>query len=352
MHNATVLPLHSGKAPRWLFQRMVKLARAISLVIIDDFGSGEFLRRLSDRNWFQALSCAIGYDWHSSGTTTVTVGALKEALNDTGEVFIAGGKGKAGLKTPEEIVIGTDSLSIPNEAERFRRNSRLAAKVDSALVYDNSGIYHHSFIFSRNKKWSVIQQAMDLESGTAIRYQWYSELVDENDMANEPHSSIDTEMHVQTLDLTASANEWARESGPEALEEYERIFHGSYPHRHDIVPSIDLSIRAQNVIKRASEIAPKDYEELLLVKGMGRATLRSLAFVSSLIYDKELAYRDPIAFAYNLGGKDGIPFGVPRKTYDEVIESMEHIIDSAKVETRDRYYILKRLSKSLAEASS
>src|ERR1700733_6270048 len=142
MRSVTELPLHGGKAPRWLFGRMVKLSQAISYVIMDDFGSDELLRRLADKNWFQALSCAIGYDWHSSGTTTVTMGALKEALNGSGEIYIAGGKGKAGTNTPKDIVAGTDSLSIPNESDRFIENSRLAAKIDASLVYDDIGIYH------------------------------------------------------------------------------------------------------------------------------------------------------------------------------------------------------------------
>ncbi|MGD0511064.1 MAG: DUF763 domain-containing protein, partial [Candidatus Micrarchaeaceae archaeon] len=139
MRSVTELPLHGGKAPRWLFSRMVKLSEAISYVIIDDFGPDELVRRLADPNWFQALACAVGYDWHSSGTTTVTIGALKEALNGSGEIYIAGGKGKAGLNTPSDIVSGTDALSIGGESDYLKEKSRLSAKIDSALVYDNIG---------------------------------------------------------------------------------------------------------------------------------------------------------------------------------------------------------------------
>src|SRR5271157_280067 len=219
MHNATVLPLHYGKAPRWLYGRMVKLGRAISLVIMDQFGTDELLTRLSDTNWFQALACAIGYDWHSSGTTTVTLAALKEALNETGEIYIAGGKGKQGLKTPEEILAGTAALSMSYEAEPFKEYSRIAAKVDSCMVYDNVGIYQHSFLFTRSKRWAVIQQAMDTKHREAIRFQWLSDTVNKSDVADEPHTGIQTTRRMPSADLTFRSNDWARHSLTDALQE-------------------------------------------------------------------------------------------------------------------------------------
>ncbi len=351
MHSATELPLHGGKAPRWLFSRMVKLSKAISFVIMDEFGPDELLKRIADPYWFQALSCAIGYDWHSSGTTTVTMGALREALNDSGEVYVAGGKGKTGLKTPEHITEGVDVLSITSEEQGFKELSKLSAKVDSSLVYDNIGIYHHNFVFSRSRKWAVVQQGMFTGSNMATRFQWFSDFVDKKDLANEPHSCVHTELHKSSLDLTNESNSWARASSVEALQEYNQMLTHSYPSRHNIRFNIDLSKRAQEVIHRANELEPKDFRELLLVKGVGRATVRSLAFVSSLIYDRELAYRDPVVYAYNLGGKDKIPFEINRKTYDSVVSSMEHIIDSARIETDEKYYILKRLNKAVTNTA-
>lgn len=326
---------------------MVKLSERISNVIIDEFGADELLRRLSDKDWFQALACAIGYDWHSSGTTTVTIGALKEALNGSGEIFIAGGKGKAGTNTPADISEGTARLSISGMSDRFVEYSRLAAKIDAGMVYDNIGIYHHSFLFSRSGKWAVVQQAMQHEGNKAIRFQWFSDLVDARDVANEPHSGIGSSLRQKTLDLTYSENKFARECMPAALEEYARIATGSYPDRHGIVPQIDVSRRGIEALRKASEVDPKDYRDLLLVKGFGRSSIRSLALVSSLIYGKELAYRDPVAYAYNLGGKDGIPFPVNRKTYDSVINGMDYIIDRANIEQGDKYRILKKLNAYL-----
>jgi hypothetical protein len=347
MHHATVLPLHYGKAPRWLYGRMVKLGRAISLVIMDQFGTDELLTRLSDTNWFQAFACAIGYDWHSSGTTTVTLAALKEALNDSSEIYIAGGKGKQGLKTPEEIRAGVDVLSIPGEAEAFEEYSRIAAKVDSCMVYDNIGIYQHSFLFTRSKRWAVIQQAMDTRRREAIRFQWLSDLINKKDVADEPHMGIQTQLHKESADLTYSSNEWARHSLTDALQECDRVIRSAYPDRHEILKSVDIGERARKAIRNAAEINPKDYRELLLTRGIGRSTIRSLAFVASLIFDKELAYRDPVMFSYNLGGKDGIPFPVNRSTYDSVIESMDNVIDAANIEKEEKIKAMKRLSGAM-----
>jgi uncharacterized protein len=345
MHAVTELPLHGGRAPRWLFGRMVKLSKAISYVIMDDFGTDELITRLADPNWFQALACAIGYDWHSSGTTTVTMGALKEALNDSGEIYIAGGKGKAGLKTPSDIVEGVDALSIPGKTKELQETSRLSAKIDSSLVYDNIGIYHHTLAFSKSGRWTVVQQAMSSKSDMAVRFQWSDAIINKNDIASEPHSSIASNYHTNSLDITSRHNDWVRESGGEALEHYKKII--SYPQRHHIDMDVDMSKRAKEVITRANEIDPKNYKNILLIKGMGRATLRSLAFVSSLIYDKELAYRDPVMYSYNLGGKDRIPFKINKKTYDDVCRKMGDIIENAKMENNEKYNALKRLNTSL-----
>lgn len=350
MHSATVLPLHHGRAPKWLFRRMVRLSGEIANVIMDEFGPDELLRRISDKDWFQALACATGYDWHSSGTTTVTIGALKEALNDSGEIFIAGGKGKAGTKTPLDIQDGTAKLGISNDAGRLTEYSRLAAKIDAGMVYDNIGIYHHSLLFTKTGKWAVVQQAMQNRGNRAVRFQWFSDLVDVKDVANEPHSGIASSLRQTTLDLTYSTNKEVRKLMPVALGEYEKVVLNGYPDRHGIVREIDVSRRGMEVMRKAAEIDPRDYKELLLIKGFGRSAIRSLAIVSSLIYGKELAYRDPVAYAYNLGGKDGIPFPVDRKAYDSVIEGMGYIIDRANIESGDKYRILKKLNAYLTNS--
>jgi hypothetical protein len=331
---------------------MVKLSRAISTVIIDEYGVDELLARMTDSNWFQALSCAIGYDWHSSGTTTVTMGALKEAMNESGEIFIAGGKGKAGLKTPQEIISGTDSLSIPGMDKSFTEYSRLSAKVDGGMVYENLGIYHHTFVFTKNRKWGVIQQGMSSTSNKAIRFQWNSDLIDQSDITNEPHAAVNSELRKMTVDLTYRENQWAKRASVELLSDYPRIAKAfEYPSRHWIHPQVDIGKKGIELIRMASDLNPSDYRELLLIKDVGRSTLRSLAFVSSLIFEKELAQRDPVAYAYNLGGKDKIPFEINRKTYDSVIDSMNEIIDRARMEKEEKYKALKRLSAAVTSSA-
>lgn len=347
MRSVTRLPLHSGKAPRWLFSRMVRLSKAISTVIIDEYGANELLARISDPNWFQALSCAIGYDWHSSGTTTVTMGALKEALNDSGEIYIAGGKGRAGLRTPEDITKGVDMLSIPSMDKAFVEYSRLSAKVDSSMVYDDIGIYHHTFVFTRDAKWAVVQQGMNSNGNMATRFQWHSDLIDKADLTNEPHAAVTAEARKLTIDLTYAQNQWVKAGSIEALSDYSRVARElNYPSRHWIHPQVDIGKKGLELIKMASDANPSDYTELLLIRGIGRSTLRSLAFVSSLIFDKELAQRDPVAFAYNLGGKDKIPFEINRHAYDLVVDSLNEIIGDARMEEGERYKALKRLSNS------
>lgn len=350
MQRLTILPLHPGRAPRWLFGRMVKVGGLISDVIIDEFGSDELVKRLADPYWLQALSNTMGYDWHSSGATTVTMGALKEALNYKSDIFIAGGKGKEGIDTPNQITKGVDYFSIPNMEKDFVEKSKLLAKIDSALIFDNIGIYHHTFVFSKNAKWTVVQQAMESASKSAIRFQAYSEKVDQKDITNETNLAIAGSQIKSTMDLTFSMNKMIKEASRvavnEDIAETIRIASDPYilPKRHKVMPEHDLSKRAIQLLKGVNDMQPKDYKELLQVKGMGRKTLRSLAIISSLIYDNEIFYRDPVMYSYNIGGKDGTPYKINLKAYDSVIDSLKEIIDRTKMENGEKEKILRRLS--------
>ncbi len=348
----TLLPLHGGRAPRWLFSRMVKLSGLITSAIIDEYGPDWLVDRLADPQWFQALSCAVGYDWHSSGTTTVMIGALKEALNSQSDIYIAGGKGKAGIDTPNSIEKGVDYLSIPSEAERFKDLSRTVAKIDSALVYDDIGIYHHAFVFSKGKAWSVVQQGMIGKSSTAIRFQVSGKSVNASDITNETNTAVASELHASTIDLTFAANSDIKEKGLELVNEsigdIMRFNPSVYklPARHGIL-SDDISDRAKLALKRASDMNPRSYEELMKTRGIGRKTLRSLAIISSLIYGSEIYKRDPIAYAYNLGGKDGIPYRISLKRYDDVINKLKEAVSNSGMEKGEGQRALKRLSAEL-----
>jgi hypothetical protein len=354
MQNLTLLPLHGGKAPRWLFSRMVRLGSLITETMIDEYGSSGLIDRLTDPMWFQALACAIGYDWHSSGTTTVVVAALKEALNYHSDIFIAGGKGKQGTSAPEQIVKGVDYLSMPGCDERFIHYSRIAAKIDSALVYDNLGIYHHAFIFSKGKDWAVIQQGMHAESNMAVRFQISGKSLDKNDITNETNSAVASGLHESTMDLTFERNGAAKQHSLRLVnEDFGEIENAKpvykLPARHEILDT-DLSKRAVELLKAANEMQPGSYEELLSIKGIGRKTLRSLAIISSLLYDNEIYKRDPIMYSYNLGGKDGIPYRINLGDYDDVVSALSEIVKSIKAAGSEKEHILKVLNREVSQA--
>ncbi len=188
--------LDYGKCPPWLFERMVKLGREMTRVLIEEYGPDEFIKRISDPVWFQSLGTVLAFDWNASGLTTILTAALKEAIRGQERqfgVFIAGGKGKTSRKTPDEIMDWGQKLNFPSYmANNLVYNSRMSAKVDSSLVQDGFQIYHHSFFFSKNGAWTVVQQGMNTQKGTARRYHWYSESVE--DLVVEPHSGIATQV--------------------------------------------------------------------------------------------------------------------------------------------------------------
>ncbi len=318
------LPLHGGKAPRWLFNRMKKLAGSISKIIIDEYGEREFLSRISDPYWFQAFACVLGYDWHSSGTTTVTTAALKEALKDS--IMVAGGKGKTALKTPEEIRKIAEDFNLSESKEnKLIEASRMVAKVDNSAVQDGFKLYHHSMFITEKGHWAIIQQGM--KDNYARRYHWIDEI---NSFVDEPHSGIASDIKTRTLDLTSKENKKVREKTVDAVYEVLQM-----PARHEILP---FDIRDKKIFQKIAEAEPKRFEELLKIKGVGEKTIRALALISEVIYGEKISWKDPAKFSFAHGGKDGIPYPVNRRTYDKSIE----ILEQAVREVNDRK-ALKRL---------
>ncbi len=356
MQRITYLPLHGGRAPKWLFPRMVKLSGIIAEAIMDEYGPDELVKRLADPYWLQALSNTIGYDWHSSGSTTVTMGALKEALDGKSEIYIAGGKGKEGTRTPEQIVKGADYLSIGSKAEEFIKYSRLIAKIDSALVYDDISIYHHTFVMSGKGSWAIVQQAMQSSTSMAVRFQVLGSSINRDDIADETNMGVTGKSEL-TMDLTFSKNSSIRESSViavnEGINDLLKASGDAYvlPARHKILPA-DLSDRAKKALQYANEMQPKDYEQLLALKGLGGKTLRSLAIISSLIYDKEIYRRDPTMYAYNLGGKDRIPYEINLHVYDDVVQSLKEVVENSRMENGEKGKALRRLSLSFSRGYS
>lgn len=347
------LPLHGGKAPRYLFDRMVKLAREISLIIITEHGSLELMRRLSDPFWFQAFGCVLGYDWHSSGVTTVVCGALKEAWKpvskETG-LFIAGGKGATSRKTPSEIEQLAGEIQVAPSGLIYA--SRMSAKVDNSAVQDGYQIYHHSFIFDREGRWAVVQQGMNESNGWARRYHWLSETV--SNFVDEPHAGIISSERTEPLNMVAHESEEARQASTalaiekpwKNLKELKRLKHIELPGRHEILVRDINPDRLASTLESAYEAQPENFEQLLGAKNVGPRTIRALALLSEIVYGAKPSFNDPARFSFAHGGKDGHPYPVDKNTYDRSIQILHSAVEHAKIGERERLDAIKRLKEA------
>jgi len=345
------LPLHYGKVPPWLFERMCQLAREISIVMIDEFGPEEMLRRLSDPFWFQAFGCVLGYDWHSSGVTTTVCGALKEGMRGLEKelgLFIAGGKGRTSRKTPVEIENFGHLLKVSPSPLVYA--SRMSAKVDSSALQDGYQLYHHTFFFTKDGSWTVIQQGMNEFNRYARRYHWLGEKV--TDFVCEPQSAICSQARGEALNLVASESTKARnviarvatEEKPERIvTQLKKLKTLNLPRRSylsldDIHPD-----RLSKIFLATYERKPQGFESLLGLEGVGPKTLRALSLISELIYETPVSLRDPASYSFAHGGKDGHPYPVDRKTYDSSIQFLAQALDKAKIGDREKLDAFRRL---------
>jgi hypothetical protein len=346
-----VLPLHSGRAPAWLFGRMVGLAREILGHVVADYGPGEVLERLSDPFWFQAFGCVLGFDWHSSGVTTTTCGAIKEAVRGLEDDFgfvVAGGKGAASRKTPFEIERACERLG--QDPAVLVKASRLSAKVDNTAVQDGHQLYHHCFLFTPRGSWCVIQQGMSDATRTARRYHWLGDRV--TSFVEEPHAAVCADARAPTLNLVALESDRARlattavatRRPAETLADLEKLPQLVMPGRHAVGAADIDPKRLHKTLHKTYERAPAEFAELLGIEGVGPKSLRALALVAELIHGARASTRDPARFAFAHGGKDGTPFPVDRATYDRTIELLRGALGRAKVDHSDRAGALKRLA--------
>ncbi len=347
------LPLHYGKAPPWLFQRMVKLAREITIAIVTDYGPEEMLRRLSHPYWFQAFGCILGFDWHSSGVTTTLCGALKEGVKGLErdlKLFVAGGKGAISRRTPAEIESWADQNSL--NAAPLVYASRISAKVDNSAVQDGYQLYHHSFLFTPTGSWAVVQQGMNETSRFARRYHWLGEAV--ISFVNEPHSAILSEARGQALNLVARESDPARaiitgiatEEKPEKnLGELKKLKTLNLPPRHQIAVNDLHPDSLSKILLATYERQPHNFEQLLGLSGVGAKTIRALSLISELVHGVAPSYRDPARYSFAHGGKDGIPYPVDRKTYDRSIELLSRAVSKSRLGLREKNEALNRLSK-------
>jgi uncharacterized protein len=337
------LPLHTGHAPPWLFQRMVPLAREIVLFLASEFGREEVLRRLADPYWFQAFGCVLGFDWHSSGLTTTVCGALKEGLRGTERdlgIHVAGGKGATSRKTPAEITAACERLG--RDPAPLVHASRISAKVDNSAVQDGYQLYHHSFVFTAAGDWCVVQQGMSDETAMARRYHWLSDTV--QSYVNEPHAAVCCDAPAETLNLVAAESADVRSAATELARQQPEVTLLAMPRHHELAES-DINPRyLHKVLLQTYENPPADFEALLGTHGVGAKTLRALALTAELVYGTRASHRDPARFAFAHGGKDGTPFPVDRATYDRTIEVMRNALNRAHLDRTEKIRAFRRLA--------
>jgi hypothetical protein len=345
------LPLHGGKAPRWLFERMKRLAREITIITVRDFGPDEVLKRLSDPYWFQALGCVLGFDWHSSGVTTTVCGAVKEGIRGLeGELglFVAGGKGRVSRKTPSEIEsVGRHLVVEPGELVQA---SRLSAKVDTSGVQDGYQLYHHAFFFTKEGLWAVVQQGMNEATRYARRYHWLGRgslpLTETKSFVEDPHSAVCCDKKADVLNMVAKEGDEARgvctrlswerpEKLTRELKKLKEVKTLDMPRRHHTTLADIHPERLFKIFLATYERRPESFTNLIGMEGVGPKTIRALSLISELVYGVKSPVRDPVRFSF--------PYQVDRTTYDESVEFLRNTVSQARVGNTERLKALKRL---------
>jgi hypothetical protein len=351
------MPLHGGHCPPWLFARMRVLAAAVAEVVVDTAGPAEMLARLSDPVWLQAFGSLLGFDWHSSGLTTVATGALKEGLAErSGELglFLCGGKGSASRATPREIAEACDRHALSLDPGALQHASRMAAKVDNAAIQDGFTIYHHVFAFTADGRWAVVQQGMDEGSGMARRYHWLGDPA--TDFVAEPHTAVaGAPARHEVLNMVAEGSggsragsvELARDGRREVLALLKGLEAGTYDavaRAYARAHPIPRSARIEKALNALYDLQPADYAAVLGVSGVGASTLRALAMAAEVAFGARPAFVDPVRYAFAHGGKDGHPFPVRREVYDRTIDVFERAIRGSRLGESERLAALRRLA--------
>ncbi len=386
--------LDYGKCPPWLFERMVRLGREMTYVLVDEYGPDEFIKRIADPVWFQSLGTVLAFDWNASGLTTILTAALKEAIRgqekDLG-IFIAGGKGKTSRKTPDEILDWGERInSDPNVSRELIYSSKMAAKVDSSLVQDGYQIYHHAFFFSKNGAWTVVQQGMNTDNQTARRYHW-SDKIDLNNrtnFVNEPHKGIASQKFLsKVLNLTSKDSAKTRDvstelvqSGTKQLlkdlellrqhqdslvqsfkfkvkssgEEYSflNLSHNEFKHHTVEIEDFNKSKYLDRILQKVAELNPQTYEQFIAVQGVGPKTVRALSLVSEVIYGAKPSYEDPARYSFAHGGKDATPYPVDKVTYDQTIEVLKDAVTKTKLNYSEKSKAIGRLTYPIVDTSA
>jgi len=331
---------------------MTQLAGAVVDLMVMEHEVSGLLTRLSNPGWFQAFGCVLGFDWHSSGVTTTTCGAIKEGIKGRERelgLFVAGGKGATSRKTPHEIQQWGETLGM--DVAGLVDASRTSAKVDSAAIQDGYQIYHHTFFFDAYKNWAVVQQGMNEDTGYARRYHWNS--IELADFVVAPHTAICCDRRAPSLDLSATQSELSRmavlqltsERPAKLAQQLYRLKSIKLPRRHEVLMADISPRRLEGIFLKTYEAQPEGFKQLLGLPGVGAKTLRALALVGELVYGAAPSYEDPARYSFAHGGKDGIPFPVDRPLYDQTISLLRRAIRRAKLGRTDELRALKRLDR-------
>ena len=360
------LPLHGGQVPRWLADRMTRLGAVISEAIVHHYGRDELLRRLAHPFWFQSFGAVMGMDWHSSGITTSVIGALKRGLAPLEQelgIHVCGGRGRYSRQTPHELVSIGERVGF--DGSELATASRLVAKVDNAAVQDGFQLYLHGFIVTDDGHWVVVQQGMNGELKQARRYHWLSEGL--KSFVDEPHAAIEGPGQGEIVNLTDHRAETSRGRqlellgalGPDGIaRELAKIIacdatrdasgepllpHLDLPAHHDVRAGDILAKRLYGNLAAAADRGPTDFPDLLLTPGVGARTVRALAMVAEVVHEAPYRFTDPARFSFAHGGKDGHPFPVPLRVYDETIRVLKSAVHAAKLGREEELGALRRL---------
>jgi hypothetical protein len=361
------LPLHGGRVPSWLSSRMARLGRVITEAIVHHYGRDELLGRLAHPFWFQSFGAVMGMDWHSSGITTSVLGALKRGLLPVQEelgVFVCGGRGRHSRRTPDELAVVGDRTGV--DGAGLARTSRLVAKVDSAAVQDGFSLYLHGFIVTREGHWTVVQQGMMEERRLARRYHWTSAGL--SSFVSDPHAAVEGENRGTIVNLADARAESSRRAqlelarrGPDAVlavlrkavpiaEPVQGVLpHLVLPAHHEVREDDVVMRRLRGTLAAAADRAPHDFPDLLLVPGVGARTIEALAHVAEVVHGAPCRFTDPARFSLAHGGKDGHPFPVPLRVYDETIRVLRGAVDRAKLGNDERLHAIRELDRQARE---
>lgn len=378
--NILTLPLHSGTPPQYLVRRMIKLSGCISKIMIDYYGTLEFLKRLSDPLWFQALGCVLGFDWHSSGVTTVVMSVLKQSVSpESHGIAIAGGKGKKSKETMKEIsaICGNSFNFCDTTVNGLLYASKISAKIDNSAIQDGYSLYHHNFVFDESGYWCVIQQGMNINNHTSRRYHWLSTQIKNGCFVMEPHTGLigDIYQSNKVLDMTNRNSLENQKTCMDILNDHKNIKELYLSIKPLVTRSKDSKLDSWirddekttdalnllqtrpnilysmpervdwDLVRRIYEIQPTSYENFLSIKGVGPRTVRAISLIAELIFGCKASWDDPIRFTFAFGGKDGVPHPIDRKSYDQSISFLQSAIDGAEISSEERTGTLKRLAQ-------